>query len=56
MTWRTFDELIEAPTPKTFVSEAIDFSFDFVVHEVAQPQPKLRLVVNNERKEPTDVH
>jgi hypothetical protein len=30
MTW---DELISAPTPKTFINEPVDFVVDFVVEE-----------------------
>ena len=34
----TFEEMMEAPTPKTFVSEAIDFEVDFVVREETAEQ------------------
>jgi hypothetical protein len=31
----TFEEMMNAPTPKTFVSEAIDYFVDFEVKETA---------------------
>jgi hypothetical protein len=39
----TFEEMMEAPTPKTFVSEAIDFEVDFVVREETPTQRARRI-------------
>jgi hypothetical protein len=48
----TFEEMMEAPTPKTFVSEAIDYSVDFEVKETATQRAHRRWHMD-ERKEPT---
>jgi hypothetical protein len=53
-------ELTDAPTPKTFISEATDFvvrnePVDFVVKETALDRARRRWGMD-ERKEPTDVH
>ena len=38
----TFDELMNAPTPRTFVSVAIDYTVDFVVKETATERARRR--------------
>jgi hypothetical protein len=43
-----FDALLVGPTQLSFINEPIDFVVEPVV--VESKRPKLRLVVNNERK------
>jgi len=42
MTQPTFEERMNGPTPKTFVSEAIDYTVDFEVKETAIERARRR--------------
>ena len=50
----TFDELMNAPIPKTFIGE-IDYTVDFVVKETATERAR-RIWRIPAQEEPTDVH
>jgi len=44
--WQSYVEWCEQEVPRSLISEPMDYEVDFVVKE---REPKLRLVVNNDR-------
>jgi hypothetical protein len=52
----TLEEILEGRVQQSWLNEPIDYSIDFAVEAVevkeTASKPKLRLVVNNDRKEP----